>query len=128
MSLWKWNNVELEIDFEDAEFAKKYEDAFRLMEKKEKELQKAGTLSGIISDYCMMFYQLFDGIFGDGTGEKLFSGKKNVRICEECYDSFISECKKQVELVNKRRDAMLNRYKPNRAQRRAAGRRNESVL
>ena len=32
MSQWKWNDVELEIDMEDYDFLKKYEDAFRHME------------------------------------------------------------------------------------------------
>ena len=68
-----------------------------------------------------MFYRLFDDIFGDGTGDKLFDGKKNARICEECYTSFIGECQKNVQEANKRKNAMMNKFKPNRSQRRAAG-------
>ena len=121
MSLWKWNDVELEIDMEDYDFLQKYEKAFDAMGIKEEKLQKIGSQSEIVKEYCEMFYQLFDDIFGSGTGDKLFGGKKNVRICEECYKDFIFECKKVVQEANKRKNAMMNKFKPNREQRRAAG-------
>ena len=69
MSLWKWNDVELEIDMEDYDFLQKYEKAFDVMGVKEEELKKTGTRSGIVKEYCDMLYRLFDDIFGDGTGE-----------------------------------------------------------
>ena len=121
MSLWKWNNVELEIDMEDYDFLQKYEKAFDAMGVKEEELQKIGTQSEIVKEYCDMFYRLFDDIFGAGTGDKLFNGKRNVRLCEECYTDFIAECQKGVLDANKRKNAMMNKFKPNRAQRRASG-------
>lgn len=121
MSLWKWNDVELEIDMEDYDFLQKYEMAFAAMEIREKELQKVGKQAVIIKEYCDMFYKLFDDIFGPGTGDKLFDGKKNARICEECYSDFIAECQKGTIEANKRKNAMMNKFKPNRAQRRAAG-------
>ena len=42
MSHWKWNDVELEVDMEDADFQEKYENAFMKMEKTEENLKKAG--------------------------------------------------------------------------------------
>ena len=121
MSLWKWNDVELEIDMEDYDFLHKYEKAFDAMGVQEEKLQKIGMQSEIVKEYCEMFYRLFDDIFGAGTGDKLFGGKKNIRICEECYTSFISECQQSVQEANRRKNAMMNKFKPNRAQRRAAG-------
>ena len=121
MSLWRWNDVKLEIDMEDVEFLERYEIAFDNMELKETELQKTGKKSEIARDYCDMFYRLFDDIFGQGTGEKLLGEKKNVRNCEECYDAFLSACQKCVIEANKRQNALANKFKPNRAQRRAAG-------
>lgn len=121
MNLWKWNDVELEIDMEDYDFLQRYEKAFDVMGVKEEELKKTGPRSEIVKEYCDMFYRLFDDIFGDGTGEKLFLGKRNVRICEECYTDFIAECQKGVLEANKRKNAMMSKFKPNRAQQRAAG-------
>lgn len=123
MSQWKWNDVELEIDMEDYDFLKKYEDAFKHMEITEKELQKIGNTSEILGAYCQMFYALFDDIFGAGTGERLFLGKKNARICEECYESFIAACAECNAVANKRRAEIMIKYKPNRTARRAAGKR-----
>lgn len=113
MSQWKWNDVELEVDMEDADFQERYENAFKKMEKTETDLLKVGSLSQITRDYCRMFYRLFDDIFGDGTGDKLFKGKHNTRLTEEVYSSFIAHCSKDVEEINKRRAGMIKKYKVN---------------
>ena len=43
MSIWKWNDVELEVDMEDADFQEKYENAFqRLYGGKRKRVAKSG--------------------------------------------------------------------------------------
>lgn len=113
MSLWKWNNVELEIDMEDVDFVKRYEEAFEKMGKEEKEIQKIGRYSEMIYSYCDMFFHLFDNIFGKGTSERLFSGKKHAGIVDECYNSFLNECKKSVDDANKKRNKRLTKYKIN---------------
>lgn len=121
MSLWKWNNVELEVDMEDAEFLERYEAAFKKMGETEKTLQKTGSLSEIVKEFCKMFYDLFDDLFGDGTGDQLFTGKMNSRICEECYDSFLAECQKGILAAAERRNNRMNKFRPNRQQRRKTG-------
>ena len=45
MSLWEWNDVELEIDMEDYDFLQKYEKAFETMGIKEEELKKIDSVS-----------------------------------------------------------------------------------
>ena len=112
MSLWKWNDVEYDVDLEDVEFTEKYEDAFNKMGVTEKKLQKTGKLSDITRAYCLMFYELFDNIFGDGAAKSLMGDRLNCRICEECYDSFISFCNKQASEMNKKRSKMYSKYKP----------------
>lgn len=113
MSLWKWNDVELEVDMEDFDFLQKYEDAFKKLEIEEKEVVKTGTGVEIIRNYCNLFYHLFDRIFGEGTSNRLFAGKRNIRLCEECYDSFIRHCSQQTIAANQRRSEILRKYKPN---------------
>lgn len=112
MSLWKWNDVELEIDMEDVDFQEKYEAAFNAMAEDEKALQQIGTISGFSNAYCAMYFKLFDGIFGEGTAEKLFKGKRNIGKVEDCYDSFIQECSKEVVEINKRRAKRYAKYRP----------------
>ena len=119
MSLYKINDVELEIDMEDYDFQKKYEDAFEKMYEEEKVLQKVGKASEITHGYCQMFRNLFDGIFGEGTSEKLFGNKYNISLTNEVYDEFISICKEQSKKIQADMNKMTIKYKPNRAQRRS---------
>lgn len=122
MSLYKLNGVEVDIDMEDYEFQQKYEKAFSQMDKEEKEIQKTGKLSEITKAYCNMFYHLFDNLFGEGFGEKLFKGKFNTRVVEETYEEFLNICKEQIITSNKRKANITNKYavnKPNREQRRS---------
>lgn len=112
MSQYYINGVELQIDMEDADFQEKYQAAFEQMEVTEKGLQKTGKLSDITRSYCDMFYQLFDNIFGAGTGNKLFGGRHNSKECDEVYTKFISICKEQTEAANKRRMQMTGKYLP----------------
>lgn len=112
MSLWKINDVELEVDMGDAEFLARYESAFEKMGEAEKELQKIGKYSEIAKKYCEMFYKLFDDIFGEGTGERIFNGKKNCSVCEDVYDQFISHCAAEVRRIDTARQNRMNKYKP----------------
>lgn len=112
MSQWKWNEVELEIDLEDVDFQKKYETAFNEMAEDEKKLQQTGNVSDFSAMYCDMHFKLFDRIFGEGTSEKLFKGKRNIGTVEDCYDSFIQTCTKDVMEINKRRSKRVAKYKP----------------
>ena len=114
MSLWKYNDVELEVDMEDVEFQEKYEDAFTKMAASEEILQKTGAMSGFTRGYCQMFHDLFDDIFGEGTARKLMGEKLHAGRCEECYDSFISFCREQVDELNKKRAATLKKFVPKR--------------
>lgn len=111
MSLWKWNDVELEVDFEDVEFCKRYESVFDKLEKDEQEVKETEKRSEFLEKYCNMYWELFDKLFGSGTAEKLFDKKKHIGQCECCFDSFISFCTKQVNESNKKRMTKISKYK-----------------
>ena len=111
MTIWKWNDVELEIDMEDVEFQERYEKAFEVMEDEEKKVKKIGKLSEMTRAYCDMFYHMFDSIFGEGTGDKLLGGKKNSRIVDDCYESFLKCCKQEVITSNKNRASRYQKFK-----------------
>ena len=111
------NDVELDIDMEDADFQERYEAAFEKMAKTEKELQKVGKASEITRGYCDMFYDLFDDIFGAGTGEKLFNGKRNISLVNDVYDQFISVCSQQAKEAQNRMRKITNKYAPNKGRR-----------
>lgn len=111
MTIWKWNDMELEIDMEDADFQEKYENAFEIMKEEEQKVKKIGKLSELTRSYCDMFYHLFDNIFGKGTGEKLLGAKRNSRIADDCYESFLTCCKREVQASNKSRSSRYQKFK-----------------
>lgn len=114
MSQWKINDLEFEVLLDDADFVERYESAFSKLEEKEKCLQKTGKASDIVRGYCKMFYELFDDIFGKGTGDKLFKGRMSASLCEEVYESFIEHCSNEAKRIAMRKQEMLNKYKPKR--------------
>lgn len=52
---WNYNNMEFEVDLQDADFAERYEAAFERMALDEKKVQKAGKNSEVIRGYCGLF-------------------------------------------------------------------------
>lgn len=115
---WSYNGLEFEVDMADVDFASKYEDAFDKLGEKEKQIPKTGKSSEVMKYYCNMFCGLFDDIYGAGTSQKMFDGRLNAAKCEEAYDAFLSAAKRDNVNILQKRAAVLNKYAPNRAQRR----------
>lgn len=111
MTIWKWDDVELEIDLEDVDFQERYEKAFETMMEEEKKVKNIGKLSEMTRAYCDMFYHMFDTVFGEGTGDKLLKGKRNSRVVDDCYESFLKACKQEVVLSNKNRVSRYQKFK-----------------
>lgn len=112
--IWKINGLELELDLEDADEFEKVVKAFEQMDVDGQNLEKVGNMPDYIRGYCDIHYKLYDRIFGEGTGEKIFGGKKNTRVCEEVYDDFLSFASEIIRKVNERRFRMNNKYMPNK--------------
>lgn len=117
---WEINGLTFELDLEDAETAELYETAFDLMEKEEKQMDKAGKMSEKIRAYCKLFENLYDRLFGEGSGKAILGDKPNTRICNEVYDNFLSFVATQKEQTLAFQNSMVSKYSPNRAQRRAS--------
>ncbi|MEG7531435.1 MAG: DUF6673 family protein [Hungatella sp.] len=109
---WSYNGQEFEVDLQDADFTERYETSFNRMADEEKILQKAGTNSEIIRGYCMLFFHLFDGIYGQGTAEKLFGNKVNAGLCDDAYEAFLDAAKRNSQEAAQRRSESLARYAP----------------
>ena len=76
--IWKINGLELELDLEDADVFEKTMKTFEQMDEDGRNIDKTGKMPEFIKRYCEIYYNAFDRIFGEGTGEKIFSGKKNM--------------------------------------------------
>lgn len=116
--IWKVNNLEFEFDLEDADTLENMMDVFERVDQKVEQLGKVGPHVGYLRSFCDIYYEMFDNLFGEGAGEKIFEGKHNARICEEVSNDFISFANRQVNEVGKRRSQRTNKYVPNRKQRR----------
>jgi hypothetical protein len=112
--IWKINGLGLELDLEDADIFEKVMKSFEQLDEDAKSLEKVGSIPGFIRGYCNIHYKFYDRVFGDGTGERIFGGKKNTRICDEVYDNFLGFMQAAVKKANARRFEMSNKYAPNR--------------
>lgn len=117
---WEINGKTYELDLEDAETAERYEYAFDMMGKEEIQLPKDGKPSDRIRAYCKLFEDLYDRLFGEGSGKAILGEKANTRICNEVYDDFLNFVATQKQESLAFQNSMVNKYSPNRAQRRAA--------
>lgn len=106
------NGVQLDIDMGDVAFIERYEKAFNSMETKEAKMPKTGNMTDRAKAFVNIFYELFDDIFGEGTGHKLFGGKYNIGLCLEVYDEFLEVCKSQVDATNKGMAKRYSKYMP----------------
>ena len=116
--IWKINGLELELDLEDADEFEKTMKTFEQMDEDGRNIDKTGKMPEFIKRYCEIYYNAFDRIFGEGTGEKIFSGKKNMRNCDEVWDSFLGFMQVAVKKANARRLQLSGKYMPNRDQNR----------
>lgn len=116
--VWKFNNFEVEFDITDVDIAEKYEKTFEIMGEKEKQLPKTGKQSELLKAQFKWFSETFDLLFGEGSGEKIFNGKKSVSLGFDAYESFLAFIKSQkTDLFNK--GQRIHSTYSNRAQRRA---------
>lgn len=107
------NGIDLDFNLYDYDVAAKYEAA--LTEVANAKHTGAG-LSETIKEQCLIVFKFFDSVFGDGTAERVFQGKYDFRACTAALGEVINDAKAQQQEYS----ALLNRYAPNRAARRAS--------
>lgn len=118
--VWKINGLELPFDFEDENYMERYARAFEHMKESAKNEPKTGMRHEYIHFYCDVYYQLFDELFGRGTSDKLFNGQRNMRLCDEVFDSFLKfvrstmKASQDYTVARKQYYRNFNRPQPNR--------------
>lgn len=114
-------NVELEdFDFNDADAVERFDKNVNLAEKKIKALSPKGkTAADVIREGCTIIFECFDGIFGDGTSQKIFGPKTSLRTCTEAFRDLKAEKEKQDKELTSLIGEIGKEYSPNRAARRA---------
>lgn len=113
---WAINGVELTFDANDADDAERFENAVEKLKNDEK-FPRVGKNSEIIRRYCQLFRDFFNGIFGNGTAEKI-GIKDNARICNCIYEDFLLFVKNQKDSNEDFAKRMASITATNREQRR----------
>lgn len=117
--------VELEYDFLDADQLEVYErENQKVVEDIKEPTQYEGkSTADAIRIQCHIIDRFFDAVFGAGTAQKLFKGKKNIRDHMEAFGIVAQGTwDARGEL-----DAVEEKYDPNRAARRQAERDNRQT-
>lgn len=114
MSQWKFNDFETDVDFTDADFMEKFENAYEEMMKNIDKTPKTGKVSEAIRAQIEVFDKFFAYVFGKDAIEKLFLGKASVEMRIEACNSLYDFRNKE----NQRYNSMVTKYRPNRQQRR----------
>lgn len=109
--------VELEYDFFDADMLDKYEDANqKVQERIQEPTQYEGLRTGeALRIQCGIVNDFFDEVFGDGTADKIFGGKANIKDHMEAFGQVADAAMS----CNEELSQIRNKYDPSRAERRA---------
>lgn len=111
----KINGVELEdLDFYDLEVAEKYDKTLEDL-KRIDENNKGMSMTEVVKTQCETIFNVFNTMFGEGTDEKVFGGRVNLRICLKAFSELVDQVNEQKAEIEK----ITNKYSANRAQRRA---------
>ena len=106
------NGVELEFDLYDLETAKRMDKAIDAV--KSVAINKK-TYADRIRSECKAAFVFFDALFGDGTAKKVFGDELNLKKCTDAMALIYEERTRQEQEYS----SAVNRYLPNRAERRA---------
>ena len=110
---------EIEFDFLDGDDLEKLENAVAKTQKFIDNLDTKNTsTSKLIKDTCIAINKCFDNSFGEGTSERIFKGKYNIKICLRAFKELIEEKNKQENSFSEEMEE-INKYLPNRQTRRS---------
>lgn len=117
--------VELEYDFLDADQLEAYErENKRVAEDVNDLTQYEGkTNAEAIRIQCRIVDRFFDALFGAGTAQRIFKGKSNIRDHIEAFGIMTEAAMNTKGEL----EAIKDKYSPNRAERRQAEQRNQTV-
>lgn len=111
----KINDIELEdIDLMDADTMEIVEEIMRKAKTESERISKINSFAEMIREQCNYVSECFDKLFGEGTSEKLFEGKSNMRTSIIAFEELMKVLGKQREDAEKE----FSKYTPNRASRR----------
>lgn len=106
----KINGVELDFTLYDSanvEMRQRYFEELNKMRTISQDVPKEATEKAQTEYLCNRVKQMFDSVFGEGTGEKVCGTNSNLLVCMDAYDQLVSEQIRQ----NKEYESIMNHIK-----------------
>ncbi|MEG2575889.1 MAG: DUF6673 family protein [Christensenella sp.] len=105
---------ELNFNFMNADHVQKWEDSRKEVQKRYEDIAAADPSKMNLQEYadllrraCSSIFDLFDGIFGDGTSNDLFGAECDFEVCIDAYGEFEQAIRTQAEGFGGRMDRFL---------------------
>lgn len=124
MSLWKFGNFEAEVNFSDADFLDRLDNAKQKLDEQMKNVQKTGKMSDIIRSECACFYTFFDTLFYEGASDEMYGGKNDLELCVQAANSIFEFQQKEFGRWKQSYEKYNVQNHGNRQQRRAYKKKN----
>lgn len=118
MSLFKFGNLEAEIDFTDVLFLENLEDAKQAMKEEAARVPKTGKTADIIRAQCQCYFNFFDRVIREGAHEEMFQGKISLNACLDAADELLKFENDEATKLNGRYSEYTIQQHGNRQQRR----------
>ena len=118
MSIFKYGDLEREIDFTDVEFLENLDEAKKLIKKEAAQVPKVGKTADIIRAQCQCYFNFFDRVIGEGAHEEMFGGKTSLNACLNATDALLAFENKEADKLNQKYGNYIVQQHGNRQQRR----------
>ena len=94
----KLNGIELEFDFYDADIMERFECSLDESQELIHNFEKEGLKqSEMITRVCRITGDMLDDVWGEGTAEQVFEGKRNFRLCIDIFKAIVAQRHRQEE-------------------------------
>ena len=118
MSLFKFGDLEREIDFTDVEFLENLDEAKALIKEEAAQVPKVGKTADIIRAQCQCYFNFFDRVIGEGAHEEMFGRKVSLNACLDATDALAAFENKEADKLNQKYSNYTVQQHGNRQQRR----------
>lgn len=112
----KVNGIKFDIDTMDIDVAEKIEKQLTLVPKRISTNPKSRA-EGLKNVYNAVS-DCFNEILGEGAANKIFKGKKNCKLCLDCFEQFVNEIERSDKEMGNELKKVADKYSANRAERR----------